>query len=128
MRFPKSLRSKTQKQLKELFFIKNEFESDINGELAVTDTDRQSNATYNMKLLLELLLPTSFPIENKVCCSIYSYVHFYAEWVGGTRIKSARWFATFASFIGGPEHIQRKLNCLVLYESTGKWKNMSKIS
>ena len=64
MRFPKSLRSKTQKQLKELFFIKDEFESDINGELAVNDEDRQSNATYNMKLLLELLMPTSFPIEN----------------------------------------------------------------
>jgi len=64
MRFPKSLHSKTQKQLKEVFFNKNNFESEINGDLAVTDEDRQANATYNMKLLMELLLPTSFPINN----------------------------------------------------------------
>lgn len=65
MRFPKSLHKYTRQQLKEIFFNKDNFEREITtGEYAKTDKEQQDNATYNMKVLLQLLMPTSFPSVN----------------------------------------------------------------
>lgn len=62
--FPKTLYDKSPAQLKYIFFNKNAFDSFIKGTEAITEAQKRNNTNNNMKVFIELLMPTYFPIEN----------------------------------------------------------------
>lgn len=62
--FPKTLYDKSPAQLKYIFFNKNAFDSFIKGTEAITEVQKRNNTNNNMKVFIELLMPTYFPIEN----------------------------------------------------------------
>tara|TARA_B100001287_G_C22686548_1_gene534119 strand:- start:195 stop:2018 length:1824 start_codon:yes stop_codon:yes gene_type:complete len=62
---PSILKLSREDQLK-LFFSKTFFKQKIGHKTNVDDDVRNDNAEYNLKALLNILLPTSFPIKNNI--------------------------------------------------------------
>ena len=67
VKFPTSKILKlSKKQQLELFFNKKTFKKVIGNVSNVDEDNRISNADYNFNALLNILLPTSFPIKNNI--------------------------------------------------------------
>ena len=65
IRFPASvLANKKPNQLKAIFFNKDEFNMIMTGKNAQTNEERNENTNYNMKVFIELLMPTYYPVKQ----------------------------------------------------------------
>ena len=86
IRFPESqLKNKSQLQLKRIFFIKDEFEDFIKVPTATEESEKQDNTNYNLKLFMELLMPTSFPKIRNYHISYDEKIKKVANYFGQTR-------------------------------------------
>ena len=75
LRFPvNTLKNKTPIQLKRIFFNRNEFDIYMDGKFTTKPEEQNEIVNYNMKVLMELLMPTYFPKENNYNFSYDEYI------------------------------------------------------
>jgi hypothetical protein len=116
-RYPGSLAQKNSKQLKRIFFDSNTFVQEIQGNKTNNPKERQANALHNMKVFMELIMPTSFPIEN-------NYHISYDENIKGS-FANFQQTKSWVSYLLGPKqkfsYIQRNNQIYSFIEVT--WIN-----
>ena len=75
LRFPvDTLKNKTPIQLKRIFFNRNEFDIYVDGNFTTKPEEQNEIVNYNMKVIMELLMPTYFPKENNYNFSYNEYI------------------------------------------------------
>lgn len=91
IRFPATvLANKKPNQLKAIFFNKDEFNMIMTGKNAQTNEERNENTNYNMKVFIELLMPTYYPVTQNYSFSYNNVIVKQAQNVGVTTSFSAK--------------------------------------
>jgi len=98
IRFPASvLANKKPNQLKVIFFNKDEFNMIMTGKNAQTSEERNENTNYNMKVFIELLMPTYYPVKQNYSFSYNNVIVKQPQNVGETE-------SFFAKLLGQDKH------------------------